>query len=426
MRKFFYNLSILSALTAISAFLPPVASAEMTVPAIGSTWVSVIQYKALPSTNGEGGSVAGKRAQETMTVLRHSGGVPVFSSEVFGYKGRMQETSSGTIVYTDKCEELVPKEVFVAPLNPNQCGWHLCSAPAEGTTFTRPMTVFAELYGCFPVSGTYSYTTVGKGEVNGQAVTVGDAEVSFGLFQKTKWKSYVSSGRGEVYATSSSRETVYSRVEVSQVPYVSKNILPAAAINFAKAEEKTQCDVVAFGDSLTQGMGASQSESYPSVLSKLVDKDICNLGISGNTTKDAKDRLSQILALKPKAVFMAIGANDLLKGVSPADTKSNIEVMVDTFTKADIMVAVLGFEGLKTSMTKEMAASLASVKSAVSGNQNIVYIPRAFAGVLDEKSMLSDDNMHPNAAGYKKLAENVHDEVFGVLQVLSGFAIKNR
>ncbi len=424
MRKFFYNLSILAALTAISAFLPLVASAEMTVPAVGSTWVSTIEYKALPSTNGEGGSVAGKRAQETMTVVRHSGGVPVFSSEVFGYKGKMQETSSGTIVYTDKCEGLVPKEVFVAPPAPNQCGWHICSAPAEGVTFSRPITVFAELYGCFPVSGTYSYTTVGKGEVGGQAVTIGDAEVSFGLFQKTKWKSHVSSGRGEIYATSSSRETVYSRVEVSQVPYVSQNLAPVVAVEFAKAEEKTQCDVVAFGDSLTQGMGVSQSESYPSVLSKLIDKEICNLGISGNTTNDAKDRLSQILALKPKVVFMAIGANDLLKGVSPADTKSNIEKMVETLTKADIILVVLGFESLKTKMTKEMAASLTSVKDAVKGNQDIVYLPQAFAGVLDEKSMLSGDNMHPNADGYKKLAEHVHDEIFGVLQALSGFVVK--
>ncbi len=424
MRKFFYNLSILSALAAISAFLPSALSAEITVPAVGSTWVSVLEYKALPGTNDEGGSVAGKHAQETMTVVHHSDGVPVFASEVFGYKGKFQESSSGTIVYTDKCEEFVPKEVFVPPATPNQCGWHICSTPAEGVTFTRQMTVFAELYSCVPIIGTYSYTTVGKDEVNGESVVVGDAEVSFGLFQKTKWKSYVSNGRGEVYATSSSRETLYSRVEVSQVPYVGKNTLPAAPITFVKAKEKSQCDVVAFGDSLTQGMGVSQSESYPSVLSKLVGKEVCNLGISGNTTKDAKDRLSQILALKPKAVFMAIGANDLLKGISPSDTKSNIEVMVNTFIKADIMVAVLGFEGLKTSMTKEMLASLASVKSAVSGNENIVYIPKAFAGVLNEKGMLSDDNMHPNAAGYKKIAENVYDEVFGILQVLSGFVIK--
>ncbi len=421
MQKSFYNLSSLVTLITLFALSPRVAIAEVTVPAIGSIWKSEVKHLNLSQD-----ATTIKRAEETMTVARHENGVPVFDSEVFGYKGEIRETTSGTVVYTDKCKELVPKEIFVAPENPNQCGWHLCSSPAEGVTITRNITVFAELYSCFPTVGKYSYTTIGKAEVGGEIVAVGDAEVSFGLFKKTKWMSYISAGRGEVYAESNARKTIYSKVEVSQVFFVNANktASPVVAVEFAKAEEKTQCDVVAFGDSLTEGMGASKDESYPSVLSGLLGKEICNMGISGNTTRDAKERLSQILALKPKIIFIALGANDVLKGISPTETKNNLSHIVDTLSKEGVMLLVLGFEDLKVKKSPETIASLSSVNEVMSGNKEIIYLPSAFAGILDDEAMLSKDGMHPNAAGYKKLAHYVHDEAFGALQILPGFVVR--
>jgi acyl-CoA thioesterase-1 len=148
------------------------------------------------------------------------------------------------------------------------------------------------------------------------------------------------------------------------------------------------------------------------------------MGISGNTTRDAKERLSQILAFKPKLVFIALAANDVLKGVSPVETKSNLTHIVDTLSKEGIMMVVLGFEGLNGEKSKETLASLSSVDEVMKGNQEIVYLPDAFVGVLDDAKMISKDGMHPNAAGYKKLAQNVHDKAFGTLQVLLGYTIK--
>jgi acyl-CoA thioesterase-1 len=148
------------------------------------------------------------------------------------------------------------------------------------------------------------------------------------------------------------------------------------------------------------------------------------MGISGNTTRDAKERLSQILALKPKMVFIALAANDVLKGISPSETKSNLTHIVDTLSKEGVMLVVLGFEGLKGEKSKETLASLSSVDEVMKGNQEIVYVPDAFVGVLDDAKMISKDGMHPNAAGYKKLAQNVHDKAFGALEVLLGYAIK--
>jgi acyl-CoA thioesterase I len=427
--KFFYNINtfILKVFLVTAGILPLISTAAtLTVPDIGSVWVSSLEYKNLSSSKESGDPApVVKRAPETMTVVRHESGIPVFASEVFGYKGEIIETAAGTIVYTENCKDSVPKEVFTAPVSPNQCGWHLCSAPVIGKTFIRPMIIFSEMYSCTPKVGIYSFTSNLKTKLDGESVTVGDVKVDFGLFQKTTWKSYVADGKGEIYATSSARETTYSKVQVSLIPYVNVDtkLVSETLVKFAKVEEKTQCDIVAFGDSLTQGMGTSQNQSYPAMLSEMVGKEICNLGISGNTTDDAKGRLSQVISLKPKVVFVALGANDLLKGVNESDTKSNLNDMLEKLTKEGIMVVLLGFEGLTTF---EKHAKVIATLPALQGNQEgIIYVPNAFKGVLDDVKMLSADNMHPNPDGYKKVAQNIYDEAFGALETLSGFAIKH-
>ncbi len=416
MNKFFYNLSMFKTFLVLAslALITFSATAEM-VPAAGSKWISELKY------TGTGDTGKKYRLPETMSVLRHDNGVPVFATEVFGYKGEIVETSTGTVVLTEKCKDVVPKEIFTTPKNPNQCGWHLCTAPEEGKSFVREMIFFTEMYSCVPKVATYTFTSTSKSEINGQAVTVGDVVLDFGLFQKVKWESHIRQGVGEVFAKSKSGETHYSVVDVSLMPFAKIGNTESsnnAALKFAKKEEKTQCDVIAFGDSLTQGVGVAQNQNYPSVLSKMLGKDICNLGIAGNTTVDARDRLTQVLDLKPKMVFMGIGANDFLKGVAPETTQKNIGHMIDVFTKEGIMVVVLGFEGLKDGEKYKTALNLDS-------RNDIVYVPLAFAGVLDDAKMLSADNMHPNEIGYKKVAQNIYDEVFISLETLSGYALKN-
>jgi lysophospholipase L1-like esterase len=391
---------------------------ELKVPAVGSHWVSSVKRNVFLDEGSAG-------PEELMTVVRHEKGIPVFASNPFGYKGEIIQTINGTVIYTNKCKESVPKEIFVAPKTPNQCGWHVCSAPPLGEVISRPMIVFSELYSCKPEIGVYTFTTIGKSEINGESVSIGKASIDFGFFKKVSWNSYVGE-RGEVFAQDTTKSTNYSKVEVSFVPYENegKELLQPLFLRSFKSEEGKQCDVVAFGDSLTEGLGASQDESYPAVLSKLVGRDICNLGISGNTTTDAKERLSHILSLKPKAIFMSFGANDALKGVPPNITKSNLSYIIDVLNKAEVMMVFLGFEGLKIDKSNSALLSLSSIREAVEKDKGLIYLPEAFVGILDEAHMLSEDKLHPNAAGYKKLANKIHDEALGALQVLPGLAVK--
>src|SRR4051812_6733828 len=80
--------------------------------------------------------------------------------------------------------------------------------------------------------------------------------------------------------------------------------------------------LVCLGDSLTAGLGLSEDQAYPALLEKkLKGWKVVNAGVSGDTTAGGLKRLDWILKSKPQAVFVALGANDGLRGVSPSETE---------------------------------------------------------------------------------------------------------
>src|SRR5438309_182656 len=82
--------------------------------------------------------------------------------------------------------------------------------------------------------------------------------------------------------------------------------------------------LVCLGDSLTAGLGLNEAQAYPALLQqKLPEWQVVNAGVSGDTTAGALKRLDWILKSKPAAVFVALGANDGLRGVKPAETEKN-------------------------------------------------------------------------------------------------------
>lgn len=244
-------MKIFHILAVLATFIPCAVFAEVSasmVPGIGSVWRSTLEYKNLHT---EGAAI--RRNQETYTVSRLNAGVPVFDGEVFGYKGSVQETRSGTVVYTDKCLKSVPQELLASPpTDPNQCVWGICNPSEKGVTFQRKMMVFAELYMCEPKVGTYTFTALRRevlppfGEV-----VVGDAKVYFGPFAQTSWLSYILPGHGEVYATSSARETVYQEVKVVHSVFTLHLVAPQPPLRhqlwFKRARNQRSADSLLSG-----------------------------------------------------------------------------------------------------------------------------------------------------------------------------------
>ena len=374
------------------------ALAQNTVPAIGSEWVSTLTYK----TSGV------SKNPETLRVEKYEDGVPIFKGEAFGYEGTIRETSVGTIVYTEDCLPQVEEE-FVAPKIANQCGWHVCNAPEVGKTFERKMFIYVPLLFCSRQEGVYKATTL---------------EVNFGPMRSTSWTSHIRDGEGEIFAESPGRVTAYSKVNVSQSVYIptfitaknSKNkvienigltnsfgesFTSSDGLIWNKTLKTKNCQNIALGDSLTEGMGVKPYEAYPAKLAKLVGENVCNLGGSGQTSKQLLERLPEVLALKPKRVFFFGGANDIFQGNDLRETVLTIKKIVKTLEDHQIEVVLGVFEENLGKLT--LGAALKDLNALESPN---VKIATPLNGVWGKH--MSGDGVHPNPSGHQKMAENFY------------------
>ncbi len=167
--------------------------------------------------------------------------------------------------------------------------------------------------------------------------------------------------------------------------------------NTAVAEAKT---VVAFGDSLTVGVG-SESGGYVARVSESLKTPIMNFGVSGNTTADALKRLPAVLAEKPDVTIVLLGGNDFLRGVPPEETFQNLTLIIDGLKKAGSKVLLLGLaSNVAGNRDREYFDALAK-------KEGVAYAPDMLRGIYGVPTMMSVDAIHPNDAGYALMAERI-------------------
>jgi acyl-CoA thioesterase-1 len=167
--------------------------------------------------------------------------------------------------------------------------------------------------------------------------------------------------------------------------------------------------VVAFGDSLIVGVGASEGNDFVSVLSRRLAEPVVNLGQSGDTTRDALERLDTVIKQNPKVVILLLGGNDFLQQIPAAETFQNLEVIIETIHQSGSAVVLLGVRGgvLRDSY-KSNFATLAK-------QQNTAYVTNILDGVITDASLMSD-LVHPNDAGYLVIADKVEPVLRKVLK----------
>ena len=156
--------------------------------------------------------------------------------------------------------------------------------------------------------------------------------------------------------------------------------------------------ILAFGDSLTYGTGAPQTESYPAILATLTGRNVINAGIPGEGSEAGRARLADVLdQTRPALLILCHGGNDFLRRLDRAQVKENLRAMVQSARErgiAVVLIAVptLGF-GLQVPPLYEEVASEAGIP--LEGD--------ILARILADNDLKSDP-IHPNAAGYKELA----------------------
>jgi len=161
--------------------------------------------------------------------------------------------------------------------------------------------------------------------------------------------------------------------------------------------------VLAFGDSLTYGTGAGAQEVYPDVLAKLISRQVVGAGIPGETTADGLERLPAVLdEVKPRLMLLCMGGNDMLRRADPASIESNLRAMVQLARARGIGVVLIGVpEPALFGGTAAFYAKLAREFGIPLENQ-------VMHDVLFDNGLKSDP-LHPNAKGYRRLAEAIAD-----------------
>lgn len=157
--------------------------------------------------------------------------------------------------------------------------------------------------------------------------------------------------------------------------------------------------IVAFGDSLTYGTGAADHESYPAVLSQLINRQVVRAGVPGEVTAQGLQRLPQVLEEhRPRLVIVCLGGNDMLRKVPVPEIKSNLRAIIKSIRDQGIAVVLVGVPqpALITS-APEFYAELAREFA-------LPYEGKVVTSVL-YSSELKSDPIHPNAKGYRRMAQ---------------------
>jgi len=173
--------------------------------------------------------------------------------------------------------------------------------------------------------------------------------------------------------------------------------------------------VVFFGDSLTAGYGLANpgAESYPALIQEKtraagLDWKVVNAGLSGETTSGGLRRVDWILRQPVDLFVLALGANDGLRGISPAVSRTNLQQIVDRvrarYPKATLVIA--GMQ-MPPQLGAEFAREFGAMFPALAQKNDAALIPFLLDGVGGVLRYNLEDRIHPNPAGHQRIAETV-------------------
>jgi len=169
--------------------------------------------------------------------------------------------------------------------------------------------------------------------------------------------------------------------------------------------------IVAFGDSLTAGLGVTPEESYPARLQARLRAEgyayrVVNAGASGDTTAGGLRRVDWALKNKPDIVIVALGANDALRAQDLTSVRQNLDAIVARFQKAGARVLLAGME-VPPNYGAQYAADFRKVYAEVARKRGVAFMPFLLDGVAGKPSLNQADGIHPTAGGYGIVADHL-------------------
>ena len=186
-------------------------------------------------------------------------------------------------------------------------------------------------------------------------------------------------------------------------------------IGFARPPE-----VLAFGDSLTAGLGLSDRQAFPAQLearlrAEGVEVRIVNAGVSGDTTTDGLARLDWALASKPDYVILALGANDALRGIDPKIVRENLDTMIGKIQATGAKLLLLGMVA-PANWGADYQQAFNAIYPDLAKAHDVPLYPFILEGVAMDPALNQADGIHPNERGVAVMVDHIAPLVTKLLE----------
>jgi acyl-CoA thioesterase-1 len=209
-----------------------------------------------------------------------------------------------------------------------------------------------------------------------------------------------------------------------------KTILPALVLTLswpmgASAAEATR--ILALGDSLTQGYGVPPGMDFPNVLERAlkargVNAGVINAGVSGDTSAGGLARLDWSLGdakSGPDAAIVELGANDGLRGLSPAEMERNLDAILAKLKARNIPVLLAGMKAPRN-YGAQYAAEFDAVFPRLAKKYGVLFYPFFLEGVALDRRLIQPDGLHPNPKGVEAIVKAIAPLAVQLVQQTQG------
>jgi acyl-CoA thioesterase-1 len=185
------------------------------------------------------------------------------------------------------------------------------------------------------------------------------------------------------------------------------------AVSDLQADEPALKTLVVLGDSLAAGYGLNPADAFPAVLENWIRTTglpfrVANAGVSGDTTAGGVRRVEWILKRPVDVLLIELGGNDGLRGLSPAQTRSNLVTIILKTRAAypQVRVVIAGMQ-MPSNLGIDYTEAFRDVFPAVAKSQSAALIPFLLEGVGGIPALNQPDQIHPTAEGHRRVATNV-------------------
>ena len=172
--------------------------------------------------------------------------------------------------------------------------------------------------------------------------------------------------------------------------------------------------ILFLGDSLTEGLGVSKENAFPYLVETLIQSElkkniiVINAGVSGSTTNDGLARLKWYMKKKPSLIFIALGANDGLRGLDLEESQKNIEEIIKYSQEENVKV-LLAEMLIPPNYGPQYTERFKKMYQEIKIKYDLKIMPFLLEGVAGIKELNQRDGIHPNTEGHKYIAKKVFE-----------------